>query len=400
MERIKKITAIFLLILVLTPLTFHAQDTISSLQQQEEKTQSELEQGQTSLNQANSDYDETVAQLQKISDKMTETKNEITTTQNDINDAQVKIKDLEDNKIPAMQDKAEASLKFSQKNMNSNVLLNMVLGNLSDSDNETSTLEERQASEQLSQATNDSLNNLVKALNELETEKQELKEKQTKLTSEEKDLSAQKKDYEKVENDLTAQIDKLEGDTNYSQDQLAAQKAQEKLYKEAGCGPNDVYGVDCAQSKMPHASSNSGFIRPLSHGTVTQNFGDMNYETGDTHGHSGIDLAAPQGTPVHATASGKVLAAGYAQDGGGNSIVLLHAVGGKNYISRYAHLSGIDVSPGQNVKQGQTIGEVGQTGTAYGAHLHFEMEQGNTYDWNSLQDPRMYVNFPPKGSSW
>lgn len=85
--------------------------------------------------------------------------------------------------------------------------------------------------------------------------------------------------------------------------------------------------------------------------------------------HEGLDFAAPTGTPVFATADGKVALA-HREAGYGNCIDLDH---GYNYLSRYAHLSQILVKEGENVKRGQLIGEVGSTGKSTGPHLHYEV---------------------------
>lgn len=85
--------------------------------------------------------------------------------------------------------------------------------------------------------------------------------------------------------------------------------------------------------------------------------------------HEGIDFNAETGTPVVAAAAGVVLAAEYHPEFG-NVIDIDH---GEGLISRYAHLSRSLARPGQLVKRGQRIGDVGSTGRSTGAHLHFEV---------------------------
>jgi len=84
--------------------------------------------------------------------------------------------------------------------------------------------------------------------------------------------------------------------------------------------------------------------------------------------HLGTDFAAPSGTPVRTVGDGVVEFAGV-QNGYGNVIFVRHR---NDYVTVYAHLSRIGVTRGQSVAQGQTIGNVGQTGWATGPHLHFE----------------------------
>ncbi|QQR82256.1 M23 family metallopeptidase [Candidatus Campbellbacteria bacterium] len=90
------------------------------------------------------------------------------------------------------------------------------------------------------------------------------------------------------------------------------------------------------------------------------------------HGHNGIDIAAPVGTPVYASAAGEVIVS---QSGGwnggyGNYIVVKH---GNGTQTLYAHLSSTSVAVGDSVGQGDVIGAVGSTGRSTGAHLHFEV---------------------------
>lgn len=110
-------------------------------------------------------------------------------------------------------------------------------------------------------------------------------------------------------------------------------------------------------------------IKPTT-GTVTQ--GQTYASPSGTH--PGIDIGAPIGTPVGSACKGIVIAAGDVGDGYGNQVIVAH---NKKYLSRYAHLSAIDVRWGDTVRMGQDIGKVGQTGQVTGAHLHFAVYQGD-----------------------
>ena len=90
---------------------------------------------------------------------------------------------------------------------------------------------------------------------------------------------------------------------------------------------------------------------------------------GTTKFHEGMDFSAPIGTPVYATADGRVATASW-QGLYGNLIEIDH---GFNYLTRYAHLSRIEVQPGQEVHRGDLIGRVGNTGKSTGPHLHYEV---------------------------
>lgn len=88
--------------------------------------------------------------------------------------------------------------------------------------------------------------------------------------------------------------------------------------------------------------------------------------------HTGIDIAAPRGTPVYATADG-VVSREAAGSGYGITVILNH---GYSYKTVYAHLSKRAVRPGQKVKRGEIIGYVGNTGLSMGSHLHYEVLKG------------------------
>ncbi len=109
---------------------------------------------------------------------------------------------------------------------------------------------------------------------------------------------------------------------------------------------------------------------PTNGGYVSSNYGYRAHPVlGGRRHHSGIDIAAPTGTPVYATADGMVERAEYSGSYG-NVIYLDH---GSDLQTRYAHLSGLNVRDGQRVKKGDLIGFVGSTGRSTGPHLHYEV---------------------------
>lgn len=89
--------------------------------------------------------------------------------------------------------------------------------------------------------------------------------------------------------------------------------------------------------------------------------------------HAGLDFAAPQGTPIYATADGRVTTAGNTGNGYGNHVEINHGFG---YETLYGHMFRIKVRSGQTVKRGEVIGWVGSTGKSTGPHLHYEVHKG------------------------
>lgn len=105
-------------------------------------------------------------------------------------------------------------------------------------------------------------------------------------------------------------------------------------------------------------------------GWITSGFGYRIYPfTGETKFHEGLDISTRIGTDVIATADGIVTDAGY-DITYGNNIIIDHGFG---FVTRYGHLSKIDVKAGEVVKRNQKIGEVGNTGFSTGPHLHYEI---------------------------
>jgi murein DD-endopeptidase MepM/ murein hydrolase activator NlpD len=110
-------------------------------------------------------------------------------------------------------------------------------------------------------------------------------------------------------------------------------------------------------------------------GPIVSGFGYRDNPLGGGTGfHSGVDIAAPYGTPIRACKAGKVVIASW-QGGYGNAVVLDHG-GGMGTL--YGHQSSMAVTPGQTVASGQVIGYVGSTGNSTGPHLHFEVRLGGT----------------------
>ena len=106
------------------------------------------------------------------------------------------------------------------------------------------------------------------------------------------------------------------------------------------------------------------------HGWLTGTFGGRSDPfTGEPGYHQGLDISTEKGQPVFATADGVVESASYNGDYG-NLVVLKH---GFELMTRYGHLSGFNVKPGQSILRGAVIGFVGATGRATGAHVHYEI---------------------------
>ncbi len=130
------------------------------------------------------------------------------------------------------------------------------------------------------------------------------------------------------------------------------------------------------------------FTMPVQ-GRLSTAYGLQRYVNGRlSYRHRGVDIGAPEGTPVLAAADGIVALADDSFLLHGQTIVLDH---GQGVASLYLHLSGIEVSPGERVAQGQVIGRVGHTGVATGPHLHFAV-----YVYHEAVDPLFWTQLPTR----
>jgi hypothetical protein len=124
------------------------------------------------------------------------------------------------------------------------------------------------------------------------------------------------------------------------------------------------------------------FLQPVP-GPFANTFGKRRFINGKPRSpHRGMDIPAPEGTPIQAPADGVVLHTGDFFFSG-NVVYLDH---GHGVLTLYAHLSRIDVEPGQRVARGDVIGAVGKTGRVTGAHLHWSV-----YLNRNAVDPQLFL---------
>lgn len=126
----------------------------------------------------------------------------------------------------------------------------------------------------------------------------------------------------------------------------------------------------------------SPFLQPVT-GRLSSPFGLRRFFNDQARKpHSGLDIAAPQGTPVHAPTDGRVITVGnYFFNG--NTVFLDH---GQGLISMYCHLNSIEVKEGDVLKRGDTFATVGMTGRVTGPHLHWSVSLNN-----ARVDPKLFL---------
>lgn len=122
----------------------------------------------------------------------------------------------------------------------------------------------------------------------------------------------------------------------------------------------------------PTANAREALALPVA-GRLTSSYGPRRDPfTGATETHTGLDVGAPEGTPIRAPAPGLVLSAG-PRGGYGNAVEIDH---GNGLVTLYGHAAELLVSTGDSVVPGQEIATVGSSGRSTGPHLHFEVRVG------------------------
>lgn len=190
-----------------------------------------------------------------------------------------------------------------------------------------------------------------------------------------KQLAAEKAAAEKAAAEKAA-AEKAAAEQAAKAAQAAAQKAaQQQKQQSSGSSASGSSSSSGSQSSQTTASA-SGFLWPIaSSHRVTSPFGWRTHPiTGRRNLHGGIDIAAPNGTPIMASKAGVVVISQYGSSYG-NYVVISHPDGTRTL---YAHMSQRNVSAGDTVRQGQTVGLVGSTGSSTGNHLHFETWTGSS----------------------
>jgi murein DD-endopeptidase MepM/ murein hydrolase activator NlpD len=160
--------------------------------------------------------------------------------------------------------------------------------------------------------------------------------------------------------ELASEADALAAEQSQLEDLIRQRQAALEAARKARAAAGNVL------NRLPTAGSGispTGFIWPVQ-GVLTSGFGPRWGRM-----HTGIDIAAPAGTPIHAAKAGDVIYAGWL-NGYGNTVVVDH---GDGVATLYGHQSRLGSTEGQTLNQGDVLGFVGSTGHSTGNHLHFEV---------------------------
>ncbi len=170
--------------------------------------------------------------------------------------------------------------------------------------------------------------------------------------------------------------------------QQAVTPGEGAITSAGSCRGTDIWST-CALFVTDSGVEGTGHMqRPIKGAVITQYFAHIEYQLwcGCWKPHTGIDLAAPYGTPIMAADSGQVIWVGWDWSGLGWAVKISHG----NYIATiYGHMDHYIVRVGQSVTKGQVIGYEGSTGASTGPHLHFMVLVHNVW-----VNPLLYVALP------
>lgn len=389
-------------------------ETLDNIQEKQSKVQERKGEAEEQLQEIDEETTKLLGEIEELDKSMMETQGSIRQKELEIEQQWEELTKLSkeiqnlheqiDQRTEILKDRVIAQ----QQNGDSNPYLEIILNSqdLSDFISRLSAISEIMNSDRaiLEQQEEDLL--LVEKKEQEELEKQaeyelqllELKDLEDALSkkSEEKDEA-----LKKLESQMESVLEELlvlEKEEEFLQEQEAAikkaaeeavRRAAEKAKEDAQLAQN--YLSDDVVENMPVITEDLFMVPAL--GPVTSESG-RRILNGEADVHIGIDIGKRgANVPVVAAADGVVIRSYYSSSYG-NVVFITHNLDGDIYTTVYAHLESRSVESGDIVDKGQIIGLMGNTGFSFGAHLHFELHEG---EWNigksNAVDPRLYIDF-------
>lgn len=347
------------------------------------------------------------AKIKKIQEEIVDIKGQMENIKEEQAKLQEQIK-ANNKEIAEKKEETKSLVRYAQVSQGNNFYLDYVFG----ADNLTDMVYRMALVEQVTKYNSKVVDELNKLIEDNKAKKKELSKKDEELKKLEQDLSER-------QSKLTEENAEIQEGMPSVQEQIDQAQKMVDLYRNKGCNPSDVIGVDCAViPKVPSypsggdIASTGSFIRPYANGYVTSSFGGRSFDDF----HYGIDLSSSDryNTKIYPIAPGIIYHIGY--DIYGAKIVrIAHNYDGRIVGSTYVHMRSFapGIYEGMEVGTDDYIGIMGDTGLAYGVHLHLEVSDcpylyagSDCYGWNSYinyvrnnwQDPAEYINFPSEWS--
>ena len=394
MKKAFKLLFIFLSFSMLfIPTTYVKAETLKDYEDLLQKYKNEQAKNNSEMNKTENALKNAKAQIESIKKELSEMVIEIQRMRQEIVDynEQIKEKSLETKEL----------FKYLQIAQNENLYMKYAF----DAETTTELIYRISVIQQLTDYNEKVIKNLEQMIKENEDREIELNKKEEEMHIKEQELTKNVTRLTGVKASLNETSVNVKLQIKIYQDII-------KSYKDAGCKSNDVIGKDCAVT-----NNVAGWYRPIESGYVTSEVG---HRWGSFHRGLDVSNKNPYSTKIYPVANGTIKAK-YLDDYDALTIVIEHKTSsGKYYSSLYTHMSKFapNIEVGKNVTVNDYIGYMGQTGKAYGPHLHLEIvpcrlfHQGdkNCGKWNNyvsyakklynngtFKGPRDLLYFPKKG---
>lgn len=419
----KNICAVFVAAVLSVSCVFSGEtvraDTMSDLEAKQAKLEKDRKDVEAMLSKYESDAEETDKYLEEYDNKMKLQEEQVEVVEEQIALYEAEIAELEEKIAANQEDIDDGIVQFKQRLRSlymagSDSMASVLTGSTDFYD----MLARMEFVERVSKHDNDMIDSLNEKITELEASKVEqqkaLEAMETKKAEEEKYYSELRETYnnhaetkqmqEAMAADYRERADEIEAEQSQVEEELQAEirrlqeieekrrqeeerkRKEEEERKRKEAEANNTEYVDTYTP--PATYSETGFIWPV---PSVRNMGDgygnrWIVEEQRNNFHKGIDITKPgcAGEPTVASAGGTVIQASDKGNGYGNCVIIDH---GNGISTLYAHHQSLAVSVGDTVVQGQVIGYIGQTGNAYGNHLHFEVRLNGEHT-----NPLNYVN--------
>lgn len=394
-------------------------DTMSDLEAKQAKLEKDKQDVEAMLSKYEDEAEKTAEYLEEYDNKMKLQEEQVEVVEEQIALYEAEIAELEE-KIAASQTEVDEGIEQFKQRLRSLYMAgsDSMASVLTGSTDFYDMLARMEFVERVSKHDNDLIDNLNGQITELEASKAEcqktLEAMESKKAEEEKYYAELRETYNnhaetkqmqeamaadyreradeieaeqsQVEEELQAEIRRLQEEAERKRQEEERKRKEEEERKRKEAEANNTEYVDTYTP--PATYSDTGFIWPV---PTVRNMGDgygnrWIVEEQRNNFHKGIDITKPgcAGEPTVASAGGTVIQAGNKYNGYGNCVIIDH---GNGVSTLYAHHQSLAVSVGDTVVQGQTIGYIGQTGNAYGNHLHFEVRINGEHT-----NPLNYVN--------
>lgn len=375
-----------------------AQDNIANLLEEEEEVGEEIAVIRAEMLSLRADIDTGTANLAVLEAELDVLRAEIDALIEDIS-ANIEIKNTTDARIEVLLEEVAQRMRLSQHTNNRNAFIVMI------SEAESFVDLIRQARFFTGMAATDASNMeelttllaqqelLLATLNVQEAQaresREQLEENVAVVEAEQNRLNTLHYALSAVEYEMLERLYAIGANIVEEEELLASLEAAEEVLARTPPPPVVATPAPSASGGAAQTANTAGLAHPLPGARVSSNFGPR---WGGWHGGIDVEIFSWPNAPILAAASGTVTLAEWHWSMGW-WVIISHNINGQRIDTVYAHLRYTPmVSPGDVVSQGQQIGNKGNTGQSFGAHLHFEVHRG-AFSWNGGENPRNWINF-------